>query len=196
MATTTTYTALGILEAINLMLATIGSSPISSLEGGNDLHTSMAQNFLHEASREVQSIGYHFNYEEDYPLPLGSSGEVNVPGNTLRLEVTNTFDKVVMRGTRLYNLTTHSYTFVSSVPFKADVTLFLPWLETPQPFRQYVAILAARRFQRRVQGDQLTESLTAIEESMAKTILEDYEASTSNFNLKDNYETFDMLSRW
>lgn len=191
-----TYEALSELEVVNLMLATIGSSPISSLVTTSDLQVSMAQQFLYDASREVQTVGYQFNTEEEYPLPLNIDSEIVFPSNTLSLDISDKdsykYD-VVMRGNRLYDRKRHSYTFPESV--SVDITFFLPFSELPQPARQYIAILAARKFQRRVQGDDAIEKLTQVEENMAKAQLEDFDASTRDYNLGDSFDVFQIISR-
>jgi hypothetical protein len=72
---------------------------------------------------------------------------------------------------------------------------FLPWEDLPQSARQYIAISAARKFQRRIQGDDAIEKYTAVEESTAKAELEDYEASVRDYNLADNFDVFNIISR-
>lgn len=191
-----TYQPLSELEAVNLMLATIGESPVSTLETTGDLHIDMATQFLYNASRDVQTSGYHFNYEEGYPLALNISYEIVIPSNTLTLDVSDEYSykyDLVQRGGRLYDRKNHTYVF--DTPIKVDIVFFLPWADLPQPARQYIAILAARRFQRRVQGDDTIEKLTAGEESVAKAQLEDYEATVRDYNLGDNFDVFQIISR-
>ena len=190
-----TYQPLSELEAINLMLATIGESPVSSLSNSGDLHISMALQFLYDASREVQTVGWHFNYEEEYPLALNLNYELVTPSNTLSLDVSDvdsSYD-VTMRGNRLYDRKNHTYTFDKAL--KVDIVFFLPWNDLPQPARQYIAILAARRFQRRVQGDDAIEKVTAVEEGMAKAQLEDFESTARDYNMADNNDVFQIISR-
>jgi hypothetical protein len=190
-----TYQPLSELEAVNLMLATVGESPVSTLVASGDLHVSMAIQFLYDQSREVQTVGWHFNYEELYPLPLNVGYELVVPSNALKLDVSdvdNSYD-VVQRGTRMYDRKNHTYIFDKSL--KVDIVFFLPWEDLPQSARQYIAISAARKFQRRIQGDDAIEKYTAVEESTAKAELEDYEASVRDYNLADNFDVFNIISR-
>jgi hypothetical protein len=190
-----TYEPLSELEAVNLCLATIGESPVSSLVTTGDLHVAMAVQFIYDASREVQTEGWHFNYEEEYPLALNMSGNLVLPSNTLKVDVSdvsNQYD-LVQRGNRMYDRKNHTYTFTDSI--KVDIVLFLPWTDLPQYARQYIAILAARRFQRRVQGDDAIERHTATEEAKAKAELEDAEAATRDYNLGDNYDVFQIVNR-
>ena len=191
-----TYQPLSELEAINLMLATIGESPVSSLETTGDLHIAMAVQFLYDTSREVQTVGYHFNYEENYPLALNVGYELVIPSNALSLDVCDEYSykyDAVQRGTRMYDRKNHTYTFDAAI--KVDIIFFLPWSDLPQPARQYIAIQAARRFQRRVQGDDAIEKLTAVEEATAKAQLEDFEATARDYNLGDNFDVFNIISR-
>ena len=191
-----TYQPLSELEAVNLMLATIGESPVSSLETTGDLHISMAVQFLYDTSREVQTVGYHFNYEENYPLALNVGYELVIPSNTLSLDVCDEYSyshDAVQRGSRMYDRKNHTYIF--DAPIKVDIVFFLPWDDLPQPARQLIAIQAARRFQRRVQGDDAIEKLTAVEEAAAKAQLEDFEATARDYNLGDNYDVFQIISR-
>jgi hypothetical protein len=39
------------------------------------------------------------------------------------------------------------------------------------------------------------EKVTAVEEGMAKAQLEDYEATARDYNLADNYDVFNIISR-
>lgn len=191
-----TYQPLSELEAINLMLATIGSSPVSSLNDSGDLHIAMAIQFLYDTSREVQTVGFHFNYEEEYPLALSIAGELSFPNNTLSLDVSpidGTYD-VTMRGQRLYDRKKHSFIFDKAL--RVDIVFFLPWVDLPQPARQYIAIVAARKFQRRVLGDDAIEKVTAVEEGMAKAQLDDFEASARDYNMADNNEVFQIINRY
>ena len=58
MTTTTRGTE---LESVNVILSTIGESPLNSLSGSLPVDGTVAKNVLSEISREVQSAGWHFN---------------------------------------------------------------------------------------------------------------------------------------
>lgn len=190
-----TYQPLTELEAINMMLTNIGETPVSTLNSTGDLYVSVARQMLYDTSREVQTVGWYFNTEINYPLPRDTSGRITVSQNIISLDLTDeyyTYD-AVLRGNKLYNRKDHSYQFDKNL--KADLTLFLSWDELPQPARQYVAIVAARRFQKRYQPDDYTTKVTADEEIMAKAQLEDFDANTRDYNMADNYAVFNILER-
>ena len=190
-----TYQPLTELEALNMMLTNIGETPVSTLNSTGDLYVSVARQMLYDVSREVQTVGWYFNTEVNYPLPRDTSGQITVSQNVISLDLTEdyyTYD-AVLRGNKLYNRKDHSYIFDQSL--KADLTLFLSWDELPQPARQYIAVVAARRFQKRYQPDDYTTKVTADEEITAKAQLEDFDANTRDYNMADNYSVFNILDR-
>lgn len=190
-----TYQPLTELEAINMMLTNIGETPVSTLNSTGDLYVSVARQMLYDVSREVQTVGWYFNTEVNYPLPRDTTGKITVSQNVITLDLTDDYFEydAVLRGNKLYNRKDHSYVFDQNL--KADLTLFLSWDELPQPARQYVAIVSARRFQKRYQPDDYTTKVTADEEIMAKAQLEDYDANTRDYNMADNYAVFNILER-
>ena len=57
------------LEAVNTMLGVIGESPVNTISGSSlPASVVVALNILDETNREVQSVGWDFNTEFDYPL--------------------------------------------------------------------------------------------------------------------------------
>ena len=57
------------LEAVNIMLSSIGEAPVNSLSSGL-VDAELAQTTLHNVSREVQAAGWSFNteYNRSYAL--------------------------------------------------------------------------------------------------------------------------------
>jgi hypothetical protein len=150
---------------------------------------------LYDTSREVQTTGYQFNSEINYPLVRNIDYELAYPINTLSIDASEKYSSydVVMRGGKLYDRKNH--TFVFSQDITVDCIFFLEWTQLPQPARQYITILAARRFQRRFQGDAVIDAATAQEEIMARAQLEDFDAYTRDYNLADSYDIFNIIRR-
>ena len=63
---TTTVTSK--LEAINVMLTAIGESPVNTITSSTTTDVSIAIQILDNVSREVQSVGWHFNTDTNYKL--------------------------------------------------------------------------------------------------------------------------------
>lgn len=190
-----TYQQLSELEAVNMMLSTIGETPVSTLAASGDLNVSVARQMLYDVSREIQTAGWYFNTENKYPLVRNLDKQIYLPTNLLGLDLTDDFVLVdaTPRGNRMYDRKNHTYVFDKDL--EADITLFLTWDEIPQPARQYIAIVAARRFQKRMLPDDYTSKFTQDEELAAKAQLEDFDANTRDYNMADNYNVFFILER-
>lgn len=143
-----TMTLLTELQAVNIILQAIDEPPVSSLELSGLLPLDRAKAKLNECSLLVQSGGWSFNTEEDYPLTRQVDGTITLPENTLRVDVNDEFlpsVAPVLRGLRLYDKANRSYTFEKDL--KGTVVFALSWDELPQPARHYIAHHAAVELQ-------------------------------------------------
>lgn len=70
------------LEAVNAILASVGESPIAALDG-EFVDAEIARGLLTQESRAVQTEGYTFNTEADYPLAPDVEGRIFLPQNSL-----------------------------------------------------------------------------------------------------------------
>ena len=191
-----TYQALSEIEAINIVLSTISEAPISTLDLSGDLNVTVARQMLYDTSREVQSEGWYFNTEEDYLLVRNNDSKIPVPNNCLFLDTSdlnNSDLDVTLRGSLLYDRTNHTYVFAYDI--YADMYLFLTWDELPQVARQYITIKTARKFQRRMMGDDVREKFTQSEEITARATLEDFDSGARDYNMADNYDVFRIVYR-
>jgi hypothetical protein len=171
------------LGAVNTILLSVGSQPVSSLDSGIS-EAYLAQLTLHQVNREIQKKGLNCNSEEEYPLTRDSStGTITLPTNTLRVDVTYPYVDAVQRGARLYNLEDH--TFVWTQNAKADIVFFLSFDDLPEHVKHYVYIKAARKFQRNTVGSSELEGFTARDELEAKTDFLEGEAMNSDESMLD-----------
>lgn len=170
------------LEAINLMLSTIGEAPVNSLNSTGLSDVAVARSILLEVSREVQDDGWTFNQEDNVSLSLSIDGYIYIPSNALRVEPMDTEDvKVTIRGNRLYDRENHTYVF--SIPVSCQITYLLDYEELPQAARFFIAIRASRKFQRRVLTSDVVEKFTQEDEIEAKANLQDQDTSAGDYNL-------------
>jgi len=152
------------LEAVNVMLGTIGEQPVNSLDISTISEVSIASDMLYEVSREVQTRGWSFNEEDEYTLSV-SEGEIPLPTNCLKVVCSGETDWIVRRGNRLYNRTDHTFTFAADV--EASIVFFLPFTDLPQAARNYITLRTARKFQVRILGSDSIEKFTEIDENQA-----------------------------
>jgi hypothetical protein len=184
------------LEAVNILLGTIGEAPVNTLESTGLVDVAAAKQLLAEVSREIQTKGWDFNSETDYPLPRAEDGTITVPTNTLRVDTTRAFKqyKVVQRGTRLYDKAKHSYVFDKTL--MAEIIFLLPFTELPEAARYYITIRAARRFQDRYLPSTLEHSFTEADEMAAMTTFKEAEGDTGDYNMfNGSYSVASILER-
>ncbi|WP_299316646.1 hypothetical protein [uncultured Halomonas sp.] len=186
------------LEAINIMLSTIGESPVNSLaELSSVVDAVVAKSVLKEVSTAVQEEGWHFNIEKNFTLtPDFVNKEIQVPGNCIQCDATgqDSHRDVCVRGNRLYDRDNH--TFIFDRPVQVDMVLVMDFEELPQAARHYITIRAARVYQQRVVGSETLGSFTEKDEARARAGLRKFEADTADYNiLKGNWSVMRILDR-
>lgn len=181
------------LEAVNTLLASIGESRISSLEVTGLADVSAARAALDEFSREVQTKGWAFNTEGDYPFKRDVSGSITLPPNTLKVNVTSESD-VIHRGLKLYDKANHTSLFTKDL--SGTIVFLLSWDELPQVARHYIMIRASRVFQTRYLGSDTQHNFSADEEAAALAALQENEGETGNYNMFSGSSSgMDILGR-
>lgn len=164
------------LSAVNAMLAVIGEAPLSTLDG-NTLHVDAvsARQTLQNTSRSVQTEGWYFNTERNYPLTPDRSGFITLPPNVVSVDIEPLHSKghvdVIVRGNRLYDLENHTFVFDPNESYRATVLLLLPFDELPETAKDYIQIRAARRFQAEAVGSETLSKFTQQDEYAALAAL-------------------------
>tara|TARA_R100000541_G_scaffold807_2_gene4475 strand:- start:13020 stop:13598 length:579 start_codon:yes stop_codon:yes gene_type:complete len=178
------------LEAINTLLATIGESPVNSLNSGL-VEASSAEQTLNNVSRDFQAQGWSFNTEITFSLSPDASDMLTLPANCLHVDtihnrVSKTSD-LVQRGNKMYDRVKNTYAIGTAV--QVDMVVLLEFEEMPETARRYVAIKAARILQDRVLGSEALHSYNSQDEMIAWSSVLQNEADVQDFNIFDNYET-------
>jgi hypothetical protein len=181
------------LEAVNLLLAAIGESAVSSLETATTVDVTQAKNLLSNINREIQQKGWHFNTEWDVVLSLDSDSRI--PLGTTVLSVYSPSKLTTIRGRSgssfLYDLDNNTFTWTASINDAVTITL-LDFEDIPQTARQYITTKAARIFQEEIIGQVSAEAVNRQEEVEALADLMDDEGERSGFNV--GYGTADMYN--
>jgi hypothetical protein len=184
------------LEAVNIMLGSIGESPIASLDSTGSAYVAIAKSVLDEVSRDVQSEGWHFNTSFKYSLARDVNGKIPVPSNALKVD-TNDYHgeyNVTVRSGYLYDLEDHTDVFTEAL--YCDIVFGFDFEDLPQVARRYIALRAARTFASRVLGDADIYKFISAEESDAKASFE----STESFNadltmLNASWDVYRVIER-
>lgn len=154
------------LDAVNVCLEAIGEQPVNIIPTSGVTEATIAYGVLARISREVQKKELNCNTEENYPLSVDANGFFYVPTNTLRVDAADPSMDVVQRGRRLYDKRNHTYVFTQTT-MKVEIVFFLPFEELPESARHYIAIRAARVFQRNFLGSALLNDISREDEQRA-----------------------------
>lgn len=176
------------LEAVNAMLASIGSAPVASLGSGHP-DEDIAIEILSETTKELQGRRWRFNSEYNYTLsPEGTEGGLNVfavPDDlaswTLSLIDAQRGIDVIAREARNYSGAS-DWVFadrlngtdgIDLAELKINPVWFVDFEKMPQTARRYTTIVAARRFQNQAvgQNDDSAFGFTETDEDRSLTLL-------------------------
>tara|TARA_B100000965_G_C19603362_1_gene764402 strand:- start:20226 stop:20849 length:624 start_codon:yes stop_codon:yes gene_type:complete len=187
------------LEAVNIMLSTIGEAPVNNLDSGL-VDAETAETILKNVSRDVQSHGWNFNSEPDYTVAADSSGNVILPTEIVRADLANSETKYrsskneyIQRGNKMYDKVNHTYNIGKAL--KLDVVVLLTFDLLPEIARRYIAIKAARIFQERVVGSTELSQMNRNDEQQAWFALQEMEGDNGDYNIFDDYSTASVLNR-
>ncbi len=185
------------LEAVNIMLSSIGEAPVNSLTSGLE-DAELAETILGSVSRDVQSKGWTFNTDLKYTLsPDSVTKEISIPDNCLRVDTRGTVrsssSDIVERGRKLYDRVNNTSIFSSSQI--VDIVFNLEFTDIPEVARRYIVIRSARIFQDRVLASTSIHGFQLEDERAAWMELQDHEGEIADYNIFDNYDTFSVIDR-
>jgi hypothetical protein len=172
------------LDAVNMMLASIGQAPVSTLAVSGIRDVSIAALALDNTTREVLSKGWHFNTDAGYSIAPNVSGNVLVPTGALEIDPSDpTVDAVVRSNDGVLMLwDKDNQTWSFAAPVKCDIVWGFEFEALPTTMRGYIATRAARIFQSQVLGSEVLFQFTAQHEQEALFLLMRAEGRTKDRN--------------
>lgn len=181
------------LDALNMMLTAADEAPVLTAELGGHLPLAIAIAVLNDVSRVIQSLGWAFNTEHDFPLSRGTDGRIALPTDTLSVDSNEYSDCApVARGLIMYDRQNHTEVFTHDL--KVTLIRLLSWDSLPQAARHYISVRAARSYQVRMQAGDAVFKMTEADERAALLALESLEADTGDANfLTDSYSVGSVL---
>jgi hypothetical protein len=163
----------------------------------------MAANVLDEVTNSVQSEGWTYNTERDYPFTPDTSKKINIPKNILQIDTprTSRLDVVIREG-KLYDKREHTYNFDDKV--EATVIWLVEFDDMPEAFKQYVTMRAANLYAGRAVGSSEAVKFGEREEAQARAAMLEYETEQGDYSFlgtEDNlnipaYRPFDAAYRF
>jgi hypothetical protein len=151
------------LEAVNMILATAGQAPVNTLEVSGIRDVSIARSRLHETSRALQARGWSFNTDPDVSWAPDINGKIAAGPTVLSFTALDRDPALVVQrldSNTLRVFDAENQTFVFTAPLRVSVVNFLSFESLPQTARDYIAVMAARRFHANNVGDTTTAAYT------------------------------------
>lgn len=147
------------LDAVNTLLGSIGEAPVNAVVYDGLSDAAVALRVLLRIARKIESQGPRCCVEEDFPLtPDAVTGEINIPSNILNVKGRDPYREIVLRGTKLYDKTNHTYRFDRTI--QCDVTWFLPFNNLPEHVKHLIVIRATHQFQKEVMASNQLATFT------------------------------------
>lgn len=188
------------LEAVNRMLASIGQSPVNTLEVSGIPDVTRARRFLREVLLDVQTHGWSWNRDINYELQPDPDGNIVIPASALEVDPSDkTANYVVRWNSNIGQLALYDpgeQTFVFEDPVEVDITWAFEFNELPQAARTYVAIAASRKFQAQTVSSATLDGYNQNDEDAAWRRLDRMERRVRDTNsFRVNREASRMLRR-
>tara|TARA_R100001594_G_scaffold120337_1_gene155943 strand:+ start:1167 stop:1775 length:609 start_codon:yes stop_codon:yes gene_type:complete len=186
------------LQAVNIMLSTIGEAPVNSITGTTTVDVGTAKNILNETSMSIQSQGWNFNTHTNYKsLTLDSNNKVPLPSNCVKVDANSQhrYLNYTLRDGYLYDMDNHTDVFTEA-PSSVDIVLVQQFEHLPEYARQYITMKAARRFAARFVGDKEITQLIGQDEQEALMAFHQADSQESDVNILDgDSNTFSIIHR-
>ena len=180
----------------------------SRVESQTNPDVAIALNTLREVSREIQSEGWSFNKEYDYPLTPDSNDEVVIPNNMLQVDLNSTYTQnmdrdAVNREGKLYDKTAHSFVWTDETLY-VDVIWYFDWTSIPTPIQAFIIAKSATIVSSRIIGDPNQYSMLQQKEALTQATALEYECNQGDYtffgspkgkNFYQSYQPFHTLMR-
>ena len=185
------------LDAINSILMSVGESPVNSTTVQSP-EVVIAQKTLQQVCREVQTEGWKFNTEQQYPITLDTNNHCIIPNNVLQIDANhfkhlNDFDVVRKKDSgiwKLYDQVKHRFNFENTSEGKlyVDVIWMVEFEEMPQVFRDYVTVRASRIASNRMVNNPQSAELIAQDEALMRALAIEYDTKQADHNIFNDQE--------
>ena len=179
------------LEAVNVLLTTIGEAPVNTLTGNQVTDVTIARQVLNEVSREVQSQGWFFNTENGVVLTPDNNKNILPPADTARID-SRDFN-IVVREDKLFDLDDFTYEFGGSI--KVNIVYYQDFTVLPDAAKRYIAARAARIYADRLLNSETIHAMTSKDEKQALVDLRQFEEETADYTMMDSLAVSRITNR-
>lgn len=164
------------LSAVNSILGAIGQSPITTLNFQNP-EISYIYNIFEEVIKDTLNEGWHFNTEEHIKVSPDANGNITIPTNYLRYDLSDgQADRqmdLIKRGGKLYDLVNHTDVFDHDM--ELDVVYMYTFTDIPSAHQRYIIAKASTRAATQLVTNPQLVKLLQQQEALARASLMEYE---------------------
>lgn len=188
------------LEAVNIVLDSIGETPVSSLTSGlPDAEAAEAK--LDEVTTEVLAKGWHQNTNYNVKLTRNYLNKIVIPNTYIKVDTVgeNKELNVTVRTEQnvRYLFDLKKQTFIFDTDPYCNVVIKLDFPDLTPTMQLYIARKAARTFQESAMGSAALDSFTVRSEAESYAALLDSEAEVEDNNiLKDSPHVLQATRRY
>lgn len=166
------------LEAINMMLRAIGSSPVNDIDTPHP-DAANAKATLRRKAREAQKRGWWFNIDYNVLYYPNFNNEIILSEDILSMALTDS--TIIKRGLKLYDSVNNTYKFKEPIEIHRSVRA-LPWNEIPESMQEHIQYLAAAEFVRDEIEDNAKAQSLREDAGIAMINVKKEDLETSQFN--------------
>ena len=177
------------LDAINLMLAAIGSDPVNDIDE-TDVDVANALRLLEDTSRNLQRQGWDFNTAE-YTMYPNQDNKIRWIDTILKF--TSDDGAYVKRGEFLYDNTNMTFYFKNKVVL--NVVIAVDFEDLPDCFKRFIASKAALQFSQRYMGDPTTVETLQYDVQDSWSQIVQYDMDMGNYNMLQLTNISEVLQR-
>lgn len=180
------------LDAINIILSSVGSDPVNSLDDEADVDMANAKNLLEQTSRNIQRKGWDFNTYTYTMKPDVYTKKILWDNRIIKFKSRdgNTYAK---RGNYVYDMTNQTFEFENDIVLTA--ILALDFEDLPDCFKNYIAARAAIDFQARYFGDQQVSQDLQYNMQEAYQDIVQYDMDMGSYNMLNLTNVSSVLER-
>ncbi|MGL5565647.1 MAG: phage tail protein [Plesiomonas sp.] len=172
------------LDAVNDILAAIGESPVSTLEGDINADVVNARRILAKINRTEQAKGWTFNIDETAQLQPDVYSQL-IPYMPNYLRITSTGGTpYVNRGGFVYDRLNKTDRFTTAV--ECQLVTLMTYDEMPEVFKQYIVTKAAKEFNIRFYGSPDIDTVLGNDLIDLLQAINEYELDYGGFNAFNN----------
>lgn len=181
------------IDAVNLILSSVGDSPVDTLEEHDNVDVDNAVRLLDSISRSVQARGWDFNSYESYRLkPDMYTKHIRYNPHFIHFRAVDG-RTIVKRGGLLYDMTNQSDKFENDIDL--NVIMAVDFEDMPQCFKDYTTAQAAVKFQQRYMGDDGVSQDLMLSAQQSYQDIVAYDMSMGSYNMLQFTGVAEALSR-